>query len=86
MKIKTICLLPVALSLAGCLTTTNHQFFHTNKQAYLQSQETPPLNVPPGLTGSKINNYYVIPSVPGSAAGQVSLLPPGSLAAQKASK
>lgn len=87
MKVKFLFLLPTLVALSACSSLPhNSTYFHTNKQSYLNAQNLPETNIPQGLSDSKFNNYYQIPNVPGTVNGPLSLVPPGSLAAQQAAK
>jgi uncharacterized lipoprotein len=79
------CLLSIMVLLAGCsYITGKNSYFYKRDTAYLQARETPSLQLPCGVSGANIGDDYVIPPVSGPIPTQpISIIPPGSLAAQK---
>jgi len=73
----------MTFSLSACSFFTGEQsYYQKRKNAYLAAEDHPDLVVPAGLSRIDIADHYKIPSVSGQPG--VSILPPGSLAANTA--
>lgn len=71
-----------ALFLSACSSEGKQDF----GDSYIQGQSLPPLKMPPGTTQSDIDPYYSVPPTDMQSNGQMSILPPGSLAAKLAAE
>lgn len=64
----------VSVLLVGCCAP---KYVKQRETEYLRSCESPPLRIPPGLSGAKIGDDYVIPPAPGPRPTcPVSIVPP----------
>ncbi|MGE3920094.1 MAG: hypothetical protein AB7F64_03960 [Gammaproteobacteria bacterium] len=80
--INNLSFLFLATLLVACSSTSNLDVFHTREKRMMQTEQ-PPLEIPPGLSNSKIDSYYNIPPVDTYEPTKVSIVPPGSLAAMR---
>lgn len=84
----------IAISLlgeiSGCSSVEHSSYvqkaglFPDRNVIYTQGQSMPPLKIPAGVPAIPNDPYYVVPDIDNSQSAIISLLPPGSLAAQKA--
>ncbi|NNM58878.1 MAG: hypothetical protein HKM04_03600 [Legionellales bacterium] len=78
--------------LSACSSVTHSSYaqkaglFPDRDALYLQEKSVPSLQIPNGVAPIPNDPYYVIPSTPNQGGSTVSLLPPGSLAAQNQGK
>jgi uncharacterized lipoprotein len=92
--VKKLFLGAVAVSIlgeiTGCSSVTHSSYaqkaglFPDRNVIYSQGKSVPALQMPAGVPPIPNDPYYVVPDLPNNQAAPVSLLPPGSLAAQKA--
>lgn len=86
----SMAIISVVCEVTGCSSVTHSSYaqkaglFPDRNVIYLQGQSLPPLKMPANVPPIPDDPYYVIPDLPNNQASPVSLLPPGSLAAQKA--
>jgi uncharacterized lipoprotein len=80
MKIKMMAVLAVSsLCLTACASFSgNNALLRNHENDYLNSENLPPLRIPPGVSMYPPDTYYTIPYEPQGPAAQVSMLPPGS--------
>ncbi|MHA7840616.1 MAG: hypothetical protein ACX932_01955 [Gammaproteobacteria bacterium] len=79
-KLLTTALL---FTLTGCGTSTmDHALHYHNNDNYLTSVSLPPLQLPPQYAGAPLDSQYIIPAME-HRQQKVTLVPPGSLLAQK---
>ncbi len=75
----------IACLLTGCATMGKHNaLLRNHDDDYLQSKSLAKINVPKGVYFYPADPYYTIPVYAVKSQRQMSLLPPGSLAAQQA--
>lgn len=85
--VLALVLLPL---LTACSSVTHSKYaqnaglFPDRDSLYAQGKSVPPLQVPTGVAAIPNDPYFVIPALADNGSAKVSLLPPGSLAAQKA--
>ncbi len=76
------------IGLSACSSVTHSSYaqkaglFPDRNALYLQEKSVSSLQIPPGVAPIPNDPYYVIPYTPNQGGTSVSLLPPGSLAAQ----
>lgn len=78
---KTILFGSLLVSLTGCSTIDKHNFVKQRETEYLRSSTAAPLEIPEGLSDTKVGEDYVIPASEPVPTAPVGLLPPSSLAA-----
>lgn len=78
---KKIVLLGMVLLMSSCSSINNQlaNFYTKQNKQYLQSKTEQPLQIPPGLSSKRIDERYVIPSLPRSTpVSTPTIVPPGS--------
>lgn len=65
-------------ALAGCAHLPHPSFLQNRDKSYLEAKSIPPLRMPSGVSGEKIDNYYPVSNQTyPTTMTDISLVPPG---------